>query len=129
MSGIEVAGLVLGAIPLILAGLEFYVKGIAVTRRYRRYEEELTSLLVELKTENTTYINSINILLVGVVPYMDMADFLANPCGDRWKDSTFDLKLRARLKSSYDSYINTITHKISCWAVNEAKVLRSEEGR
>jgi hypothetical protein len=37
MSGIEVAGLVLGAIPLILAGLQFYGEGINVTKRYAKY--------------------------------------------------------------------------------------------
>jgi hypothetical protein len=129
MSGIEVAGLVLGAIPLILAGLEFYVKGIAVTRRYRRHEEEFTSLLIELKTENTTYINSINILLFGVVPPMDMADFLANPCGDRWKDSKFDQKLRARLNSSYDSYINTITQMNNTAVMIQKKLMLDPSGK
>jgi len=39
MSGIEVAGLVLGAIPLILAGLQFYGEGINVTKRYWKYKE------------------------------------------------------------------------------------------
>ena len=129
MSGIEVAGLVLGAIPLILAGLEFYVKGIAVTRRYRRHEEEFTSLLIELKTENTTYINSINILLFGVVPPMDMANFLANPCGDRWKDSKFDQKLRARLNSSYDSYINTITQMNNTAVMIQQKLMLDSSGK
>lgn len=32
MSGVEVAGLVLGALPLSSAGLQFYAEGIAVTK-------------------------------------------------------------------------------------------------
>jgi hypothetical protein len=58
-SGVEAAGIVLGAIPLILAGLQFYAEGIGVTKRYWKYREEVNSLLVELRTENSIYINSI----------------------------------------------------------------------
>lgn len=39
VTGVEAAGLVLGSIPLILAGLEFYAKGINVTKRYWKYKE------------------------------------------------------------------------------------------
>jgi hypothetical protein len=110
MSGIEVAGLVLGAIPLILAGLEFYSNGIQVTKRYWRYREEFKSLVVELRCEHTMCVNSINMLLIGVVPPKEMVEFLANPGGDdRWKEKRFDRKLRERLGTSYSSYMDTIT--------------------
>ncbi len=39
VTGVETAGLVLGAIPLILAGLQFYVEGIDCTKRYWKYKE------------------------------------------------------------------------------------------
>lgn len=39
VTGVEAAGLVLGSIPLILAGLQFYVEGIHVTKRYWKYKE------------------------------------------------------------------------------------------
>ncbi|KAF2728681.1 hypothetical protein EJ04DRAFT_581165 [Polyplosphaeria fusca] len=108
-TGIETAGLVLGSIPLILAGLEFYAKGIAVSKRYWRYREEFKSLLIELRTEHTMCVNSINMLLIGVVRHQDMKNFLANPCGDVWKDPKFERKLKERLDKTYDSYIDTIT--------------------
>lgn len=63
MSGIEVAGLVLGAVPLVLAAMEFYAKGIAVSRRCFKYREQFQSLLVELRTENTLCSNSLHLLL------------------------------------------------------------------
>ncbi|KAF2661869.1 hypothetical protein K491DRAFT_646395 [Lophiostoma macrostomum CBS 122681] len=106
--GVETAGLVLGSIPLLLAGLEFYAKGIAVTKRCFRYKEQFQNLIRELSTENVICTNNINLLLVGVVRSKDMAEFLANPCGDLWKDAHFDQKLKQRLGSSFDSYIATI---------------------
>ena len=109
VTGVETAGLVLGSIPLILAGLEFYMKGIAVTKRCFKYREQFKSLIDELRTENAICINSINLLLVGIVKQKDMAEFLADPCGDRWKEERFDRKLKQRLGSSYESYIATIS--------------------
>lgn len=107
-SGVEIAGLVLGSIPLVLAGLEFYAKGIAVTRRCLKYREQFESLINELRTERTICVNSLNLLLVGIVRPKDMDDFLANPSGDRWRDEKFDTKLKQRLGHSYDSYMTTM---------------------
>ncbi|KAF1844870.1 uncharacterized protein K460DRAFT_376448 [Cucurbitaria berberidis CBS 394.84] len=111
-TGIEAAGLVLGSIPLILAGLQFYAEGIAVTKRYWKYKEEVNNILYELRAENTMYVNSINMLLVGVVSQKDMTEFLADPGGGRWTEAKFDRKLRSRLGASYDSYMESITHMI-----------------
>jgi hypothetical protein len=112
-TGIEAAGLVLGAIPLILAGLQFYAEGISVTKRYWKYKEEVNNILYELKAENSMYINSINILLIGVVSQKEMVEFLNDPKGTRWKEDKFDRKLRARLRTSYDSYMGSITQMVT----------------
>ncbi|KAH8690916.1 hypothetical protein BGW36DRAFT_364465 [Talaromyces proteolyticus] len=109
VTGVETAGLVLGSIPLILSGLEFYANGIAVTKRYWRYREEFRSLIIELRTEHTMFVNSINMLLIGVVKQKEMEEFLADPCGEHWKEKKFDLKLQQRLGTSYESYVDTIT--------------------
>ncbi|KAF2467714.1 uncharacterized protein BDR25DRAFT_305454 [Lindgomyces ingoldianus] len=108
-TGVETAGLVLGSIPLILAGLEFYMKGIAVTKRCFKYREQFNSLIDELRTENAICTNSINLLLVGIVKQKDMAEFLVDPCGDRWKEAKFDRKLKQRLGASYESYMATVS--------------------
>jgi hypothetical protein len=108
MSGVEVAGLVLGALPLLLAGLQFYAEGISVTKRYWKYREEVKSLLGELQTESTVYENSIRTLLLGIVDAKDVAEFLANPGGDLWKTASFERKLKKRLGTSYDSYLTII---------------------
>lgn len=112
-TGIEAAGLVLGSIPLILASLQFYAEGIAVTKRFWKYKEEINILLYELGVENTMYINSINILLFGVVSQKEMPEFLLEPAGTRWKDQDFDRKLRARLGTSFDSYMDSIGRMIA----------------
>ncbi|KAF2443725.1 hypothetical protein P171DRAFT_486447 [Karstenula rhodostoma CBS 690.94] len=102
MSGIEVAGLVLGAIPLVLASMEFYAKGIAASKRCFRYREQFQSLLTELQIENTICKNSLHKLL------KDMSEFLADPGGHRWQHRQFDYKLRKRLGTGYDSVFAAI---------------------
>lgn len=107
-TGIEAAGLVLGAVPLILAGLQFYAEGISVTKRYWRYKRGVNEILNELKVETAMCINSINILLFGIVTPKEMVGFLNDPRGARWKEEKFDRKLRARLRASYDPYMASI---------------------
>jgi hypothetical protein len=108
MSGVEVAGLVLGALPLLLAGLQLYAEGIAVTRRYGKYREEINSLLDDLKAEKSVYQNSIETLLLGIVDAKDVEEFIAHPGGELWKAPIFERKLRKRLGTSYNSYLDTI---------------------
>jgi hypothetical protein len=109
VTGVETAGLVLSSIPLILASLEFYAKGIAVTKRCLKYEQQFQSLIIELRTENAICTNTLSLLLAGVVRKKDMADFLADPCGKRWKDAQFDQALQKRLGETYGPYMATIS--------------------
>jgi hypothetical protein len=112
VTGVETAGLVLGTIPLILKSLEFYMQGITITRRCFRYREDFRRLIHELSTENTFYINTMNLLLIGTVKPKDMAEFLSNPLGIRWKEEKFDRKLKQRLGTSYEPYMNTMNDLI-----------------
>ncbi|KAF1961193.1 hypothetical protein CC80DRAFT_232468 [Byssothecium circinans] len=107
-TGVETAGLVLATIPLILECLKFYMKGIETTKRCFKYREQFHSLVRELSTENAVYINTLNLLLDGTVKPKDMAEFLSDPRGSRWKDEKFDRKLKQRLGASYEPYMETM---------------------
>jgi hypothetical protein len=107
-AGIEVAGLVLGTTPLLLVGLQFYAEGIGVTKRYWQYRAHVNDILVELRSENSLYFNTINMLLVDVVDQKEIALFLAEPGGDRWKNAHFDRRPKKRLGASYVSYWETV---------------------
>jgi hypothetical protein len=48
MSGIEVAGLILGALPLIIAALENYSGGLEATVAFFRWKGQLTAALQSL---------------------------------------------------------------------------------
>jgi hypothetical protein len=51
MSGIEVAGLILGAIPLVVVAMEKYAVAYSAMKKYAKSKEHLKMLIDELQTE------------------------------------------------------------------------------
>ncbi|KAH7380245.1 hypothetical protein DE146DRAFT_289547 [Phaeosphaeria sp. MPI-PUGE-AT-0046c] len=109
MSGLEVAGVVLGSLPLIISAFEHYASGVHTAKRYWRYKSELRSLLLQIQTERGIFINTLEQLLGGVVRIEHMTEFLSNPEGDAWKNADVDLKLKERLRGAYDIYLGNVS--------------------
>jgi hypothetical protein len=106
MSGLEVAGVVLGSLPLVISALEHYSEGINTVRRYRRYKIELRSLILQINTESGIFINTLEQLLTGIVRIELMADYLSEPGGDKWQ--TVGKALENRLRGAYDVYLDNV---------------------
>lgn len=51
MSGLEVAGVVLGALPLVISALEHYANRVASFKRYRKYRIQFQGLIDAVKTQ------------------------------------------------------------------------------
>jgi hypothetical protein len=109
MSGIEVAGILLGVIPLVISALEHYAEGISTIHKWWRYKRELASLKRILDAEYVRYLNTCEELLSGIVPDATLAALLDFPGGPGWQDSEIERKLRSRLRTSFTSYLNTVT--------------------
>jgi hypothetical protein len=109
MSGLEIAGVVLGTLPLIISALEHYVAGVNTAKRFWRYKSELRSLILQIDTQGGIFLNTLEQLLGGVVRIENMDDFLSNPGGDAWQDASVDLKLRDRLRGAYKVYLDNVS--------------------
>ena len=96
---IESIGLVLTSLPPLIDGLELYLEGIATTSQYLKQKQEFKSVLRALATENGLFVNGVERLLEGVVQEQHVTDFLADPCGERWKDEGFEM-LKSRFVMS-----------------------------
>ncbi|GAW20587.1 hypothetical protein ANO14919_100950 [Xylariales sp. No.14919] len=107
MAGIEIAGLILGAIPLVITGLEHYSGGKSTLGRYRRYKAELKILVNILETEEARLLNICEKLLVGVVPPWKIEDMIKHPLGHMWKDDEIQKRMRFRLWRSYAVFEKT----------------------
>jgi hypothetical protein len=108
MSGLEVAGVVLGALPLVISALEHYANGVQTAKRYLRYKSELKSLILQINTERGIFINTLEQLLGGLVRIEHMTEFLSNPGKDAWQDAEVDSKLRGRLRGVYKIYLGNV---------------------
>ncbi|KAF2866629.1 hypothetical protein BDV95DRAFT_631755 [Massariosphaeria phaeospora] len=108
MSGIEVAGLVLGAVPLIIAALEAYNEGLDPIKSFVRWERELPQFIRKLRNQHVHYAQTIRILLETITTEFELAEMLSEPSGQLWKDKDMLLKLEDKLQESYQAYRSTI---------------------
>ncbi|KAF1971802.1 hypothetical protein BU23DRAFT_173135 [Bimuria novae-zelandiae CBS 107.79] len=108
MSGIEVAGLVLGALPLIIAGIEAYNEGLDPVKSFMRWERELPQLIRKLRNQHVHYAQTIRILLEPITNEFELAELIQDPHGKLWKDKMMAKKLSERLGESFNAYQSTI---------------------
>ncbi|KAJ6790295.1 hypothetical protein PWT90_09961 [Aphanocladium album] len=87
MSGFEIAGIVLGTIPLVISALEHYHDGVSAIQRWRRYQRERQHLARILKTEQIKLQNICEELLKGLVPDSQIERMIKDPFGLQWHDS------------------------------------------
>lgn len=128
MSGVEVAGLVLGCLPLIiqgtcnvdaassrymsycLVGIESYNEGLDPIKSFMRWERELPQFIRKLRNQHVHYAQTIRILLEPITSEVELAEMLADPGASQalWKSKEMAIKLQDRLQESYQAYQSTI---------------------
>lgn len=104
MSGFEVAGVVLGTIPLVISALEHYKQGISTIRKWRNYDRELRSLIRNLETERVRFQDVCEKLLVGLVPPRQIETMVEHPFGPAWHEDEVQAKIEARLWRSFNIF-------------------------
>lgn len=109
MSGIEVAGLVLAAFPLLIYALEHYRESGEVLEGWWRIKKEYKKCKQELKLQEVVFQENLEELLRPLVRDEDeLRLLLAEPGGDKWKDRDLEQELRKRLPKSYEIYLDII---------------------
>ncbi|UPK96945.1 hypothetical protein LCI18_007880 [Fusarium solani-melongenae] len=108
MSGFEIAGIVLGSIPLVISTLENYGAGLSTLQRFRKYRRELQSLIRNLETERIKLHNVCEKLLIGLVPHSRIGALINNPMGDLWREEETLRKIRFRLGKGYEMFEATM---------------------
>jgi len=108
MSGFEVAGVVLGSIPLVISALEHYRHGFRAIQRWRKYDREFQSLIRNLETERAKLQNVCEKLLLGLVPPSRIEAMVETPMGHLWLERDIQKKIRARLWRSWPVFETTV---------------------
>ncbi|CAN9091712.1 unnamed protein product [Alternaria alternata] len=110
MSGLEVAGIVLGTFPLLVSGIEHWRDVAKVGGFYWRIRKEYTKCQRDIQFHEIIYKNNLRELLLPLIQDAEeVAKLIADPCGKRWGDAALQQRLESRLNESYQSYQNTMT--------------------
>ncbi|KAF3047029.1 hypothetical protein E8E12_010603 [Didymella heteroderae] len=108
MSGLEVTGVVLGALPLVISALEHYAEGINTAKRFWMYKIELRTLILQINTERSIFTNTVEQLLTGIVRIEQMTDFVAGAGSQAWGKQDINDGLKDRLRGAYDVYVENV---------------------
>ncbi|KAK3296435.1 uncharacterized protein B0H64DRAFT_170279 [Chaetomium fimeti] len=91
MSGFEVAGVVLGVLPLAIGAAKGYMGILSSMRDAKR---NLKALVHDLETEQIRLETTCEVLLDGIVPPSAVDRMIRTPLGSEWKLYNDQLKLR-----------------------------------
>ncbi|KAF2468960.1 uncharacterized protein BDR25DRAFT_344152 [Lindgomyces ingoldianus] len=102
MSGFEIAGVVLGSIPLVISALEHYAEGVSTMKSMQKYGEVFEYLHASFVTSLAIYRNTCEELLSPLaLPDSQLYDLLEKIEEHSWEDATLDASLRGRLGPNY----------------------------
>jgi len=103
----EIAGVVLSALPLLINGLTGIAQAAGTFDRLKTPGKQLRRYARSLKREETLYRNTLTELLDGIVCNDDeLQEMLLDTGSHLWVKH--DLALRRRLGRSYEPFVNTV---------------------
>ncbi|KAI4931251.1 hypothetical protein J4E85_003841 [Alternaria conjuncta] len=110
MSGLEVAGVVLGAFPLLLSGIEHWRDVAKVRNLYWHIRKHHKKCQQDIEFHKVLYTKNLEELLIPLVGNKDeVARLVADPGGQGWDDKALQKLLEGRLNESYELYLSIIT--------------------
>lgn len=108
VTGVETAGLVLGAIPLIISALEHYDDFAAPTKAFIHWKQNLQRLIQELYVIHVSYDQAIRLLLKPFARLEDQITMVEDPRSDLWTKGDIADNLRDKLGLVYSPFIFTV---------------------
>ena len=109
MSGFEIVGVVLGALPLIVSGIEGCSEGLSAARRLFNPRRELRNLHRAIKTELQIFRNTALLLLHRIATEIEVESLIREPTSDLWRAPYFEKQMRTLLGSSYSVWCEVMT--------------------
>lgn len=104
----EIAGLVLGAVPLLISALEHYRDIIDPVIRFRNWRGDLKNSIRRLAVERATYHDNLRVLLSKAVRFTKMEEMISDPQCELWTDENLTGDLRDEWNSSYEPCIDLV---------------------
>lgn len=108
MSGVEVVGVVLGAIPICVIALDGYIKGAEQRRRWKECRYDLISLRRVLTTHHFILENTCRSLLTGVVSDKTLELLVKSPNATGWAHPATAQALKQKLGTSLQPCLDSL---------------------
>lgn len=102
MSGLELAGFVLGAYPILLETAKDLREVIKDVKTWWHFEREFENFLAAVETEHITYSLNLQILLEDLdISEEDKKSLEKDSTASGWHDARTQAKLRRRIQNDY----------------------------
>ena len=113
MSGIEIVGIVLGALPLIITAFEHLQSFAKKWDQLANFNSENLKVWNDIKDEALMYRLQLQTLLAPLVRDGDLTKdrletLLLSPKSDAWREADLDAAMRNRLGEAYDRYFGNV---------------------
>lgn len=109
MSGVEIAGLVLGTFPILLNRIDYYRDGLKPLEAYFHFRTHFIAFLDDIKHQMMRYQENLTRLLDPIVIDNDDLNALVHNANDpRWMDGSLVIAISKRLDSEYGRFFRIV---------------------
>jgi hypothetical protein len=129
VTGVEVAGLVMAAFPIVVSALQFYLDGLESIKHWWRYAKLLKHFIRILDMERTKFENVCEELLYDAFGGIELSRLLEDPGGPRWRQPSLLEKLRDGLGRSFQPYLEASMDTREILQTFETKLELDEFGK
>ncbi|MCJ1467892.1 hypothetical protein MMC07_006517 [Pseudocyphellaria aurata] len=106
MSGFEVVGIVLGAIPLLMSALKHYSDALSTIKYINGYDTVFDTIHISFVASLSIYMNSCETLLSPLIPLdNELHELLEKHDARAWENVELGKSLRERLGQNYNPYV------------------------
>ncbi|PNP79395.1 hypothetical protein FNYG_07230 [Fusarium nygamai] len=114
MSGFEIAGIVLGSIPLLISAIEHYSDSLDRATTFFKWKDGLNSALREFWYQHSSFELTLRNILKDVASPSEIEEMIGDPHHELWKSRDLSQALQEMLKFAYRPYISTIKDMHGC---------------
>ena len=109
MSGIEIAGLVLGAFPILLNCLDNYREGLEPLDKWWNFRTDFIAFVDDIKHQMMKYNeNMVRLLAPIILDDNSLTALVRNAKDPRWHDGSLNVPLEQRLASEHKRVLRVI---------------------
>lgn len=112
MSGIEIAGLAFGVLPILVEVVKSYSTIAKKVHTLRHYSRDVKSISEQLKVHKGIFLNEVRLLLRSIQAEEEVESMLDDAADRRWTSKHLDDKLKTTLRESFE---------VCCGIIRETK--------